>query len=165
MGWLNYIFRFISHLIYKCDPIFRLLRKHDFGEWDVDCQKDFDLVKEYLSNLPILVPLVPERPLILYLVIHEKSMGCVLGQHDETEKKKQAIYYLSKKFTDYETRYSSVEKICCAYAWTVKRLRQYMLCHTTWLITKIDPIKYIFKKPSLSGRVARWQVQLFEYDI
>ena len=40
-----------------------------------------------------------------------------------------------------------------------------MLCHTTWLITKIHPGKYIFEKPSLSERVARWQVQLSEYDI
>ncbi|XP_017974556.1 PREDICTED: uncharacterized protein LOC108661608 [Theobroma cacao] len=40
-----------------------------------------------------------------------------------------------------------------------------MLYHTTWLIAKLDPIKYIFEKPSLSSRVARWQVLLFEYDI
>ena len=87
-------------------------------------------------------------------------MGCVLGQHDEIGKKKRAIYYLSKKFTKYESRYLSVEKICYALAWIVKRLRQYMLCHTTWLITKLDPIKYIFEKPSLLGRIARWQVLL-----
>ena len=29
----------------------------------------------------------------------------------------------------------------------------------------MDPIKYIFEKPSLSGRIARWQVLLSEYDI
>ena len=34
-----------------------------------------------------------------------------------------------------------------------------------WLISKLDPIKYIFEKPSLSGRIARWQVLLSEYDI
>ncbi|XP_012477673.1 uncharacterized protein LOC105793293 [Gossypium raimondii] len=33
-------------------------------------------------------------------------MGCVLGQHDETRRKERAIYYLSKKFTDCEARYS-----------------------------------------------------------
>ena len=98
----------------KCDLIFKLLKKHNSDEWVDDCQKAFDRVKEYLSNPPILVPLVPERPLILYLAIHERSMGCVLGQHDETEKKEWAIYYLSKKFIDYETRYPSMEKICCA---------------------------------------------------
>ena len=55
--------------------------------------------------------------------------------------------------------------MCCALAWTAQRLRQYMLYHTTWLITRLDPIKYIFKKPSLSERIARWQVLLSEFDI
>ena len=40
-----------------------------------------------------------------------------------------------------------------------------MLRHTTWLLTRLDPIKYIFEKPSLLKRIARWQVLLFEYDI
>ena len=55
--------------------------------------------------------------------------------------------------------------MCCALAWTVQRLKQYLLYHTTWLISKLDPIKYIFEKPSLSGRIARWEVLLSEYDI
>ncbi|EOX99266.1 Uncharacterized protein TCM_007872 [Theobroma cacao] len=55
--------------------------------------------------------------------------------------------------------------MCCALAWTAQRLRQYMLYHTTWLVAKLDPIKYIFEKPCLSGRIARWQVLLSEYDI
>jgi len=40
-----------------------------------------------------------------------------------------------------------------------------MLSHTTWLISKIDPIKYIFGKPALTERIARWQMLLSEYDI
>ena len=47
---LNYISWFISYLTNKCDPIFKLLKKHDFGEWDDDFQKAFDRVKEYLSS-------------------------------------------------------------------------------------------------------------------
>ena len=113
MGRLNYSSRFISHLTDKCDPIFKLLKKHDSGEWNEDCLKAFDHVKEYLSNPPIFVPPIPERPLIPYLAIHERSMGCVLGQHDEIRRKEQAIYYLIKKFMDYEIRYPLVEKICC----------------------------------------------------
>ena len=116
------------------------------------CQVAFDKVKQYLTNPPILVPLVQGKPLILYLTMHERLMGCVLGKHDETGRKEQAIYYLSKKFTDYESRYSPLEKMCCALAWAAQRLGQYMLYHTTWLIAKLDPIKFIFEKPSLSGR-------------
>ena len=40
-----------------------------------------------------------------------------------------------------------------------------MLYHTIWLIAKLDPIKFIFEKPSLFGRIARWQVLLSEFDI
>ena len=90
----------------------------------------------------------------MYLTMQEDSMGCVLGQQEENGKKEYAIYYLSKKFTDCETRYSMLEKTCCALAWAVKRLRQYMLNHTTWLISKMDPIKYIFEKPALTGRIS-----------
>jgi len=134
-------------------------------EWNEDCQNAFDKIKEYFKEPPILHPLVPGRPLILYLTILDGSMGCVLGQHDETGKKEHAIYYLSKKFTDYEQRYSSLEKTCCALAWTTHRLRQYMLSHTTWLVSKMDLIKYIFEKPALTGRIARWQILLSEFDI
>ena len=89
----------------KCDPIFKLLKKHDSVEWIEECQTAFDKIKDYLSTPPILVPPIPRKPHILCLTVHEKSMGCVLGQHDKTGKKEHAIYYLSKKFTEYESKY------------------------------------------------------------
>ncbi|KAI5397438.1 hypothetical protein KIW84_063305 [Lathyrus oleraceus] len=165
LGRLNYISRFISHMTATCAPIFKLLRKDQSCDWTEDCQKAFDSIKEYMLEPPILSPHVEGRPLIMYLNVLEDSMGCVLGHQDETRKKEFAIYYLSKKFTDYETQYSMLEKTCCALAWAAKRLRQYMLNNTTWLISKMDPINYIFEKPALTGRISRWQMLLLEYDI
>ena len=40
-----------------------------------------------------------------------------------------------------------------------------MLNPTTWLISKIDLIKYIFEKHSLTGRISHWKMLLSEYDI
>ncbi|KAK2423436.1 hypothetical protein QL285_033889 [Trifolium repens] len=165
LGRLNYIARFMSHLTATCEPIFKLLRKDQAIEWNENCQKAFDKIKEYLQEPPILTPPVPGRPLLIYLTVLEGSMGCVLGQHDETGRKEHAIYFLSKKFTECESRYTSLEKTCCALAWAARRLRQYMLTHTTMLISKMDPIKYIFEKPALTGKIARWQMLLSEYDI
>ncbi|XP_016749665.1 uncharacterized protein [Gossypium hirsutum] len=113
----------------------------------------------------MLMPPSPGRPLILYLTVFDNSMGCVLDQHDETGKKENVIYYLSKKFTECEIRYSPIEKLCCALVWTTRRLRQYLLYHTTWLISKLDPLKYIIESAALSGRMARWQIFLSEFDI
>jgi len=116
LGRLNYISRFISHMTATCGPIFKLLYKDQGIVWTEDCQRAFDRIKEYLLELPILIPPVEGRSLILYLTVLEDSMGCVLGQQDETGKKEHAIYYLSKKFTDCESRYSMLEKTCCALA-------------------------------------------------
>ncbi|XP_019429578.1 PREDICTED: uncharacterized protein LOC109337132 [Lupinus angustifolius] len=148
-----------------CEPIFKLLRKNQPVKWNDDCQRAFESIKQYLTSPPILMPPVPGRPLLMYLTVLDDFMGCVLAQHDESGRKEQAVYYLSKKFTDCETRYSLLERTCCALVWASRRLRQYMLSHTTWLISKMDPIKYIFEKPILTGRIARWQVLLSEYDI
>ena len=115
-----------------------------------------------LFQSAILMPPVEGRPLILYLTVLENSMGCVLGQHDKSSRKEHAIYYLSKIFTDCETRYSLLEKTCCALVWVARRLRQYMLTHTTLLISKMD---LIFEKTTLSGRIARWKMILTKYDI
>lgn len=64
-----------------------------------------------------------------------------------------------------ETRYSTLERTCCALVWTAHRLRHYLLNYTTMLIARMDPLKYIFDKPSLTGRIARWQMLLTEFDM
>ena len=79
MGRLNYIARFIFQMIAKCDPIFKMRRKHNSDKWHEECQVAFDKVKEYLTNAPVLVPLVLERPLILYLTVHERSRDAFWG--------------------------------------------------------------------------------------
>ena len=85
-------------------------------------------------------------------------MGAMLAQKIDNEER--AIYYISKKFLDYETRYTQVEKSCLALVWATKKLRHYMLAHTVHVYSKIDPIKYIFEKPVLNGRIARWTLLL-----
>ncbi|KAA3462133.1 RNA-directed DNA polymerase (Reverse transcriptase), Ribonuclease H-like protein [Gossypium australe] len=101
LGRLNYIARFISQLTEKCDPIFRLLKKHIPGVWDDECQKTFDKVKQYLSNTLVLLPPSSYRPLILYLTVFDNSMRYVLGQHNVTGKKERAIYYLRSAIADF----------------------------------------------------------------
>ncbi|RDY07336.1 Gypsy retrotransposon integrase-like protein 1, partial [Mucuna pruriens] len=64
-----------------------------------------------------------------------------------------------------KNRYFALERTCYALVWATKWLRQYMLAHTMWLIAKMDPLKYIFEKSALTGRIARLQMALSEYNI
>ena len=92
-------------------------------------------------------------------------MGCMLGQVAEPDQKEKEIYYLSNKFTSCETNYITIEKTCYALAWASRKLWQYMVYYTTRLISHMDPIKYIFKKLALTGKISRWKVFLSKFDI
>ncbi|PKI51044.1 hypothetical protein CRG98_028569, partial [Punica granatum] len=165
LGRLNYIARFIANLTDKCQPLFRLLRKNAAIEWDRECQNAFDVIKAYLVQPPVLVPPVPNRPLILYLTVRRQSLGCMLGQEDESTHTERAIYYLSEKFTEGESNYSEIEKMCCALVWVMQRLRQYTLYHTIHLLSKANPLRYLLDCPSSMTNIAKWRCQLTEYDI
>ena len=40
-----------------------------------------------------------------------------------------------------------------------------MLYYTMRLISRMDPIKYIFEKPALIRKISHWQMLLFEFNI
>ncbi|XP_070022305.1 uncharacterized protein [Nicotiana sylvestris] len=88
-----------------------------------------------------------------------------LGQHDEIGKKEQAIHYLSKKFTPYEARYSLLERSCGALTWMAQKLSHYFCAYTTHLISRMDPLKYIFHNPMAIEKLVKWQIPLSEFDI
>ena len=165
LGKVNYVARFIAQLTTICDLLFKLLKKDTKIEWTDECQAAFDKIKQYLLNPPILVPLTLRYPMILYLAVQETSIGCMLGQMAKPDQRERAIYHLSKKFTSCEINYIAIEKMCCDLAWASHKLWQYMLYYTTRLISRIDPIKYIFEKPGLTGKISHWQMLIFEFDI
>ena len=45
------------------------------------------------------------------------------------------------------------------------RLRQHTLFYSIELITKHDPLRYLANKPTLIGRISKWQILLSEFDI
>ncbi|KAL6312053.1 hypothetical protein AAG906_027256 [Vitis piasezkii] len=74
-------------------------------------------------------------------VFFDIALGCMLAQLDDLGKER-AIYYLSKRMLDYETRYYSMH-----------------------LISRLDPLRYFFDRPALIGQLMRWLVLLTEFDI
>ena len=106
------------------DPVFKLLRKNQPVEWNEECQKAFEKIKEYLTSPPVLKPPRQGKPLILYLALEENAMGTVLAQ-EGPEGIEHAVYYLSKKFLPYEEKYNMVEKTCLIMIWAIKKLRHY----------------------------------------
>ena len=85
---------------------------------------------------PILVPSVPEKPLLLYLTTTDTAMGALLAQYLEETRKENAIYYINKKMLPYEEKYSPLKKTCVALVWASRKLRHYMLAYKVLLIAR-----------------------------
>ena len=78
----------------------------------------------------------------------------MLAQEDD-DKNKRAIYYLSKRFHDYQTRYIPIEKSCFALVWAVQKLRHIILPFQIWVVARMDPLKYLFKKPRFEWKIVK----------
>ncbi|XP_069146111.1 uncharacterized protein [Solanum lycopersicum] len=96
-------------------------------------------------------------------IFHDMIHKEIEVQHDETGKKERVIYYISKKFTPYESRYTLLERTCCALTWLAQKLRHYLSSYTTYLVSRMDPLKYIFQKAMPTGKLAKWQM-LLKYE-
>ena len=79
IGKLQYISRFIAKLTTICDPVFKLLRKNQPIEWNEECQKAFEKIKEYLTSSSVLKSPRQGKPLILYLALEENIIGAILA--------------------------------------------------------------------------------------
>ena len=56
--------------------------------------------------------------------------------------------------------YPDIEKICLALVFSAQKLRHYMLEHTVQLVSRADSLRYILRKMTLSGRLAKWAMLL-----
>ncbi|XP_058181260.1 uncharacterized protein LOC131299698 [Rhododendron vialii] len=91
-------------------------------------------------------------------------MGCMVAQEGD-DGVERAIYYLSKKMVGCEELYTPLEKTCWALVWASKKLSHYMLAYPVRLISRMDPLKYLFEKAALTGKLARWLLMLVEFEL
>ena len=58
-----------------------------------------------------------------------------------------------------------IERYCLALVWVTRRLRHYITGYLVHLISRLDPLRYLFDRPALVSRLMRWLVFLTEFDI
>ena len=74
------------------------------------------------------------------------------------------MFFVSKSLADAETRYNHLEQATLALWVATKKLRPYFQAHPIMVLTNF-PLRSTIHKPNLSGRMARWAVELSEYGI
>jgi len=91
------------------------------------------------------VPKDFEKPTYFYISATLYALLAMLCQKDG-ENKEREIYYLNKSLIDYETRYTPMEKLCFGIIFATKKLRYYFLYCTTYIVSLVNPLKYLVAK-------------------
>ena len=110
------------------------------------------------------MPSIPGHPLLLYLSVSDMALVCMLAQLNDSGKER-AIYYLSKRMLENECIYIMIERLYLALVWATRRLRHYVTEYSILLVSRLDPLRYLFDGPVLTGRLMRWLVLMTEFDI
>ncbi|CAA7047599.1 unnamed protein product, partial [Microthlaspi erraticum] len=161
-GRMAALSRFISRLSDRSHTFFAALRKPKDFMWDDKCEKALKELKNYLTSPPLLSKPKDGEVLLLYLAVSDHAVSAVLVR--EEENKQYPVYYVSKSLLDAETRYSQLEKLALALITAARKLRPYFQAHPIVLVSSA-PIKAVLHKPEVSGRLAKWAVELGEYDV
>ncbi|XP_075083376.1 uncharacterized protein LOC142167119 [Nicotiana tabacum] len=66
--------------------------------------------------------------------------------------------------SDTETRYPHLKKLALTLIMASIKMRPYFQCHPISIITAF-PLRNILHKQELSGKLAKWVIELIEYDI
>src|SRR6266540_5841850 len=77
-GCMAALSRFVSHLRERAMPFYKLLKKQDKFQWTPEAQQAFDKLREFLTSPPVLVPPMPEEPLLLYITATSQVVSAVI---------------------------------------------------------------------------------------
>ncbi|XP_024010604.1 uncharacterized protein LOC112086031 [Eutrema salsugineum] len=154
--------RFISRSTDKCLPFYDTLRGNKKFEWDERCDTAFQELRSYLASPPILAKPVEGEPLFLYIAVSVTAVSGVLIREEQSEQK--LIFYVSQTLTDAETHYPQIEKVALAIVVSAREPRPYFQSHSIVVLATL-PLRLILHSLSQFGRLAKWAIELSEYDI
>ncbi|KAM1936791.1 hypothetical protein ACFX15_014018 [Malus domestica] len=163
LGHAGFYRRFIKDFSKISNPLCRLLQKDVAFDFNKECEKAFNHLKDMLTSAPIIVPPDWSLPFELMCDASDYALGAVLGQRKD--KRPHAIYYASRTLNYAQLNYSTTEKELLAVVFALDKFRSYLLGTKVIIYTDHAALKYLFTKKEAKPRLIRWMLLLQEFDI
>ncbi|GJX88224.1 reverse transcriptase domain-containing protein [Tanacetum coccineum] len=163
LGHACFYQRFIKDFSKIARPITKLLEKDTPFEFDDECQKAFESLKEKLTCAPVIVSPNWNLSFELMCDASDFAVGAVLGQKDG--KNFHPIYFASKTLNSAQQKYTVTEKELMAVVFAFDKFRSYLILSKTIVHTDHSALRHLFKKQDAKPRLIRWILLLQEFNI
>ncbi|KAL4384304.1 hypothetical protein GQ457_15G019240 [Hibiscus cannabinus] len=163
LGHAGFYRRFVEDFSKITKPLCSLLEQGRPFEFNEDCTKAFNLLKQKLVTAPIVEPPDWKLPFQLMCDASDYAVGAVLGHRKG--KIFHPTYYASKTLNDAQVNYTTTEKEMLAVIFAFDKFRSYLIGTKVIVHTDHSAIKYLLSKKDAKPRLIRWILLLQEFDI
>ena len=162
LGLVNFYRAYIANFAAVAVSLTDLTRKGQprVLEWGEAQEKAFNSLKMkgLLASKPILKLRGMDKPFVLRTDASDKGVGAVLLQSHGGSL--FPVAFASKKLSDRERKYSTMERECLAMVWGVKKFLLYLYGRPFVLQTDHQPLIFLNKAKLLNDRIMRWALFL-----
>jgi hypothetical protein len=141
----------------------KLLRKDTKYQWNDECQKGLDTLKENMVTAPILV--FPDWGKTFHVHVYASAieLGAILA-HPGVGDLDHSIAFARIKLSDLEHNYNTMEREGLAMVYALQNFRHYLLGKHFKMFIDHSALKYLVNKTVLGGRICQWLLLFQEFD-
>ena len=162
LGLTSYYRRFIDNYAAVAQPLTKLLRDDQVYDWGPNQETAFATLKTRLSTAPILAYPDWSQTFLLQTDASNTAIAAVLSQMG-SDGLEHVIGYASRVLQDRECRYDTREKELLAVVYGCETFRHYLAPSSFIVITDHANLKWLMSSTKISGRLARWILQLQDF--
>ena len=129
LDMINQLCKFLPLLAEYSNPIRDLLSTKNQFYWGPDQQRSFDLIKQSLTNTPVLALYDPNRYTVLRTDASSYGLGCAMFQK-QVNGDIEPVSFASKALSPTEQRYSTIEKDALGVTYGCEKNRDFLIRKT-----------------------------------
>ena len=168
LGAIQYMAKVLPKLSEQTDRLRKLLKENEPWNWGEEQQKDFEKIKQMLTEGPCLAHYAKVKNNILPTDASTTGLGKSLWQKEDDGNTKP-IAYGSRYLKETEKKYSIGELELLAVVWGLEKIRFYLYGKKVYLYTVHQALEPLIKRnrcnKKYSARLTRWLDRLTHFDI
>ncbi|XP_076863849.1 uncharacterized protein LOC143516142 [Brachyhypopomus gauderio] len=165
LGMMGYYRGFCKNFSTVAEPLTALLSPKATFRWPPDAQAAFNSVKSLLCSAPVLKAPDFAKPFKLEVDASGVGAGAVLLQEDKGLD--HPVCYYSHKFSECQTRYSTIEREALALLLALRHFEVYVGSSTSPVVVYTDhnPLVFLSRMYNQNQRLMRWFLIMQEYNL